>query len=168
VDLKPHAYAEKEILTQQVRVGILVMDPGCYSGPRHQFVFFFSIPTDSSRLNSYGGSNPAESPRAVLQESFRGNGGCTYEVRRTHLYELEHISERRFFLQDHCSDLRQFAREGCAKLRKYAKLSEGDSQMASSIIVSNPAILSGEPVFRGTRVPFKSLTDYLGARPDAV
>jgi uncharacterized protein (DUF433 family) len=33
--------------------------------------------------------------------------------------------------------------------------------MASTIIVSNPAILSGEPVFRGTRVPFKSLTDYL-------
>jgi len=33
--------------------------------------------------------------------------------------------------------------------------------MASSIVVSNPAILSGEPVFRGTRVPFKSLTDYL-------
>ena len=55
----------------------------------------------------------------------------------------------------------QFAREGCAELRKYAKLSEGDSQIPSSIIVSNPAILSGEPVFRGTRVPFKSLTDYL-------
>ena len=33
--------------------------------------------------------------------------------------------------------------------------------MASSIIVSNPAILSREPVFRGTRVPFESLTDYL-------
>jgi uncharacterized protein (DUF433 family) len=33
--------------------------------------------------------------------------------------------------------------------------------MASGIIVSNPAVLSGEPVFRGTRVPFKSLTDYL-------
>ena len=33
--------------------------------------------------------------------------------------------------------------------------------MASTIIVSNPAILSGEPVFRGTRVPIKSLTDYL-------
>jgi uncharacterized protein (DUF433 family) len=33
--------------------------------------------------------------------------------------------------------------------------------MAESIIVSNPAILSGETVFRGTRVPFKSLTDYL-------
>lgn len=33
--------------------------------------------------------------------------------------------------------------------------------MSSKIIVSNPKILSGEPVFRGTRVPFKSLTDYL-------
>ncbi|MGE5323450.1 MAG: DUF433 domain-containing protein [Actinomycetota bacterium] len=29
------------------------------------------------------------------------------------------------------------------------------------IVVRDPAILSGEPVFRGTRVPFKSLTDYL-------
>ncbi len=29
------------------------------------------------------------------------------------------------------------------------------------IIVSDPEILSGEPVFRGTRVPFKNLTDYL-------
>jgi len=34
-------------------------------------------------------------------------------------------------------------------------------KMVSSIIISNPAILSGEPVFRGTRVPFRSLTDYL-------
>lgn len=33
--------------------------------------------------------------------------------------------------------------------------------MTSSIITSNPAVLSGEPVFRGTRVPFKSLIDYL-------
>jgi uncharacterized protein (DUF433 family) len=33
--------------------------------------------------------------------------------------------------------------------------------MTSKIIISNPAILSGEPVFRGTRVPFKALTDYL-------
>ena len=35
--------------------------------------------------------------------------------------------------------------------------------MAASqdVIVKNPAILSGEPVFLGTRVPFKSLTDYL-------
>jgi len=29
------------------------------------------------------------------------------------------------------------------------------------IVVSDPEILSGEPVFRGTRVPFKNLTDYL-------
>lgn len=29
------------------------------------------------------------------------------------------------------------------------------------VIVKNPRILSGEPVFRGTRVPFKALTDYL-------
>jgi uncharacterized protein (DUF433 family) len=29
------------------------------------------------------------------------------------------------------------------------------------IIVTNPGILGGELVFRGTRVPFKSLTDYL-------
>ena len=33
--------------------------------------------------------------------------------------------------------------------------------MQATAVVSNPAILSGEPVFRGTRVPFKSLTDYL-------
>jgi uncharacterized protein (DUF433 family) len=30
-----------------------------------------------------------------------------------------------------------------------------------NIITRNPAILSGQPVFRGTRVPFKSLIDYL-------
>jgi Uncharacterized conserved protein len=29
------------------------------------------------------------------------------------------------------------------------------------VIVRNPAVLSGEPVFRGTRVPFKILLDYL-------
>jgi uncharacterized protein (DUF433 family) len=29
------------------------------------------------------------------------------------------------------------------------------------VIVKNPAVLSGEPVFRGTRVSFKALTDYL-------
>jgi len=34
--------------------------------------------------------------------------------------------------------------------------------MAASVIASNPAIMSGEPVFRGTRVPFKALIDYLG------
>jgi uncharacterized protein (DUF433 family) len=30
-----------------------------------------------------------------------------------------------------------------------------------SIIVKNPNILGGTPVFRGTRVPFQSLLDYL-------
>jgi uncharacterized protein (DUF433 family) len=33
--------------------------------------------------------------------------------------------------------------------------------VASSVIIRNPGILSGEPVFRGTRVPLKCLTDYL-------
>jgi uncharacterized protein (DUF433 family) len=33
--------------------------------------------------------------------------------------------------------------------------------MAENVIIRNPAILGGEPVFRGTRVPFKALTDYL-------
>jgi len=33
--------------------------------------------------------------------------------------------------------------------------------MAATVIVRNPAILGGEPVFRGTRVPFRALTDYL-------
>lgn len=31
----------------------------------------------------------------------------------------------------------------------------------SNVIVCHPDILSGDPAFRGTRVPFKSLTDYL-------
>ena len=30
-----------------------------------------------------------------------------------------------------------------------------------SVIVQDPEIHSGEPVFRGTRVPFKTLFDYL-------
>lgn len=33
--------------------------------------------------------------------------------------------------------------------------------MKSALIVSNPEILSGTPVFVGTRVPVKNLTDYL-------
>ena len=32
---------------------------------------------------------------------------------------------------------------------------------AEKIIVKDPKIMGGEPVFRGTRVPFKILTDYL-------
>ncbi len=31
----------------------------------------------------------------------------------------------------------------------------------SSVVVRNPEILSGMPVFAGTRVPVKNLTDYL-------
>jgi uncharacterized protein (DUF433 family) len=33
--------------------------------------------------------------------------------------------------------------------------------MATSVIVRNPAILGGTPCFRGTRVPFQNLLDYL-------
>jgi uncharacterized protein (DUF433 family) len=32
---------------------------------------------------------------------------------------------------------------------------------AESVIVQDPDISSGEPVFRGTRVPFQALLDYL-------
>ena len=35
--------------------------------------------------------------------------------------------------------------------------------MARSIIHSDPDILAGTPVFTGTRVPVKTLTDYLEA-----
>jgi uncharacterized protein (DUF433 family) len=31
----------------------------------------------------------------------------------------------------------------------------------SGVIIKDPEILGGEPVFRGTRVPFKILMDYL-------
>ena len=33
----------------------------------------------------------------------------------------------------------------------------------ASVITSDPAILSGTPVFAGTRVPFQALIDYLEA-----
>lgn len=32
---------------------------------------------------------------------------------------------------------------------------------SKSVIVRDPEVLSGEPVFRGTRVPFQALLDYL-------
>jgi uncharacterized protein (DUF433 family) len=35
--------------------------------------------------------------------------------------------------------------------------------MSSPLIIRDPNILSGEPVFAGTRVPVKTLTDYLSA-----
>ena len=33
--------------------------------------------------------------------------------------------------------------------------------MSESVVVTNPEIMSGTPCFRGTRVPFKNLLDYL-------
>ena len=33
--------------------------------------------------------------------------------------------------------------------------------MAQQVIVSDPDVMSGTPCFRGTRVPFKNLMDYL-------
>ena len=33
--------------------------------------------------------------------------------------------------------------------------------VSDSVIIQDPDILSGEPVFRGTRVPFQTLLDYL-------
>jgi uncharacterized protein (DUF433 family) len=35
------------------------------------------------------------------------------------------------------------------------------STNSESVIVQDPDILSGQPVFRGTRVPFQALLDYL-------
>jgi len=35
--------------------------------------------------------------------------------------------------------------------------------MATPVIVRNPEIMGGIPCFRGTRVPFQTLLDYLGA-----
>ena len=33
--------------------------------------------------------------------------------------------------------------------------------ISNSVIVQDPEVHSGEPVFRGTRVPFQTLLDYL-------
>jgi uncharacterized protein (DUF433 family) len=35
------------------------------------------------------------------------------------------------------------------------------ARASESVIVRDPEVLSGEPVFRGTRVPFQTLLDYL-------
>lgn len=34
-------------------------------------------------------------------------------------------------------------------------------KLGTPAVVSDPEILDGEPVFRGTRVPFRNLVDYL-------
>jgi len=39
----------------------------------------------------------------------------------------------------------------------------GMAANSQSVIIQDPEILSGEPVFRGTRVPFQTLLDYLEA-----
>ena len=36
--------------------------------------------------------------------------------------------------------------------------------ISNSVIVQDPEVHSGEPVFRGTRVPFQTLLDYLEGR----
>lgn len=35
------------------------------------------------------------------------------------------------------------------------------AELSDSVIVQDPEVHSGEPVFRGTRVPFQTLLDYL-------
>lgn len=35
------------------------------------------------------------------------------------------------------------------------------TKVSESVIIQDPEIHSGEPVFRGTRVPFQTLLDYL-------
>jgi uncharacterized protein (DUF433 family) len=35
------------------------------------------------------------------------------------------------------------------------------AEPAESVIIQDPKIHSGDPVFRGTRVPFQTLLDYL-------
>ena len=37
----------------------------------------------------------------------------------------------------------------------------GDMPLRSAVVHSDPEILGGTPVFRGTRVPFQALLDYL-------
>ena len=44
---------------------------------------------------------------------------------------------------------------------KLAGGARGKYSMAISVIVKDPHILGGTPVFRGTRVPFQALVDYL-------
>ena len=45
--------------------------------------------------------------------------------------------------------------------RECATIAEEVEESMEQVSVKNPAVLSGEPVFRGTRVPFNALTDYL-------
>lgn len=57
-------------------------------------------------------------------------------------------------LARHCFSSDFFLRFSLATL-----ISKG--QPMANVIIKDPNILGGEPVFRGTRVPFKVLIDYL-------
>jgi uncharacterized protein (DUF433 family) len=53
-----------------------------------------------------------------------------------------------------------------AQTQTHAIIAPKEAQMSAkpeSVIVQDPEIHSGEPVFRGTRVPFQNLLDYLEA-----
>jgi uncharacterized protein (DUF433 family) len=46
-------------------------------------------------------------------------------------------------------------------LSKFTSGIRGKYSMVTSVIVKDPDVLGGTPVFRGTRVPFQALLDYL-------
>jgi uncharacterized protein (DUF433 family) len=48
-------------------------------------------------------------------------------------------------------------------MRSYKIETQKDATMKSNFIVQNPLLMSGTPCFVGTRVPVKSLFDYLEA-----
>lgn len=48
-----------------------------------------------------------------------------------------------------------------AAVRSVKPLTRAARRARGNVVVSNPDILGGVPVFAGTRVPFKNLIDYL-------
>jgi uncharacterized protein (DUF433 family) len=42
-------------------------------------------------------------------------------------------------------------------------MSQGVERMLNDVITKDPEVLGGTPIFRGTRVPFQNLLDYLEA-----
>ena len=44
---------------------------------------------------------------------------------------------------------------------RYPETVESETLMPELVIVIDPEVMSGTPCFRGTRVPFKNLIDYL-------
>jgi uncharacterized protein (DUF433 family) len=50
----------------------------------------------------------------------------------------------------------------CSEAKKtYNEACTLEDSKFMSVIVKDPEVLGGEPVFRGTRVPFQTLLDYL-------